>query len=63
MEVSFQNHINGILDVTAKDLATSKKANITISTEAKLSEEEVEKLRKDSNYKRKGKENLENSCE
>ena len=59
VEVSFQYHINGILDVTAKDLATSKKANITISTEAKLSEEEVEKLRKDSNYKRKGKENLE----
>ena len=63
VEVSFQYDINGILDVTAKDLATSKKANITISTEAKLSEEEVEKLRKDSNYKRKGKENLEISCE
>jgi molecular chaperone DnaK len=34
--------------VTAKDLATSKESKITISASSKLSKEEIEKLKKDS---------------
>src|ERR1044071_8450547 len=48
VEVTFDIDTNGILNVTAKDLATSKESKITISASSKLSKEEIEKLKKDS---------------
>jgi molecular chaperone DnaK len=48
IEVTFDIDANGILNVTAKDLATSKEAKITITANSKLSKDEIEKLKKDS---------------
>jgi len=48
IEGTFDIDTNGILNVTAKDLATSKESKITISASSKLSKEEIEKLKKDS---------------
>jgi molecular chaperone DnaK len=48
IEVIFDIDANGILNVTAKDLATSKEAKITITANAKLSKDEIEKLKKES---------------
>lgn len=48
IEVTFDIDTNGILNVSAKDLATSKESKITISASSKLSKEEIEKLKKDS---------------
>ena len=48
IEVTFDIDANGILNVTAKDLGTSKEAKITITATTKLSQEEIEKLKKES---------------
>src|SRR2546425_6081894 len=48
IEVKFDIDANGILNVTAKDLATQKEAKITITASTKLSKDEIEKLRKDA---------------
>ena len=48
IEVTFDIDANGILNVTAKDMATSKEAKITITANTKLSKEEIEKLKKES---------------
>src|SRR6476661_7474986 len=48
IEVTFDIDANGILNVTAKDIATSKESKITISASTKLSKEEIEKLKKES---------------
>src|SRR5881296_924069 len=48
IEVTFDIDANGILNVTAKDLATSKEAKITITANTKLSKEEIEKLKRES---------------
>jgi molecular chaperone DnaK len=48
IEVTFDIDTNGILNVTAKDLATSKQNKITISASTKLSKDEIEKLKKES---------------
>ncbi|MDQ3903080.1 MAG: molecular chaperone DnaK [Thermoproteota archaeon] len=48
IEVTFDIDANGILNVAAKDLATSKEAKITITANTKLSKEEIEKLKKES---------------
>ena len=48
IEVTFDIDANGILNVTSKDLATSKEAKITITANAKLSKDEIEKLKKES---------------
>ena len=44
VEVSFDIDANGILNVSAKDKATGREQNITITSSSGLSEEEVEKL-------------------
>jgi molecular chaperone DnaK len=44
VEVSFDIDANGILNVSAKDLATGKKQGITITASNKLSKEEVQKM-------------------
>jgi molecular chaperone DnaK len=46
IEVSFDIDANGILSVSAKDLATSKKQGITITASNKLSKDDVEKMLK-----------------
>jgi len=48
IEVTFDIDANGILNVTAKDLGTSKEAKITITASTKLSKEEIDRLKKES---------------
>jgi molecular chaperone DnaK len=48
IEVTFDIDANGILNVSAKDIATSKEARITITANNKLSKDEIERLKKDS---------------
>jgi len=44
IEVTFDIDANGILNVSAKDLATNKEQRITITASTKLSKEEIEKM-------------------
>ena len=48
IEVTFDVDVNGILKVSAKDKATGRSQHITITASSGLSEEEVEKMRKDA---------------
>ena len=48
IEVIFDINANGILEVTAKDKATNRQQNITITGSSGLSEEEVEQMRRDA---------------
>ena len=48
IEVTFDIDANGILNVTAKDKATSKDAKITITSSSGLSKDEVERMAKDA---------------
>jgi len=44
IEVTFDIDANGILNVSAKDLATSKEQKITITASTKLAKDEIEKM-------------------
>jgi len=46
IEVTFDINANGILEVTAKDKATGRSQNITITASSGLSESEVEEMRR-----------------
>ncbi len=48
VEVAFDIDANGILNVTAKDLATSKEQKITITSTSGLAKDEVEKMVKEA---------------
>ncbi len=48
IEVKFDIDANGILNVTAKDLATQKEAKITITASTKLAKGDIEKMTKDA---------------
>ena len=48
VEVAFDIDANGILNVTAKDLATQKEQKITITASSGLSKDEVERMAKDA---------------
>jgi molecular chaperone DnaK len=48
IEVTFDIDANGILNVSAKDMATSKEQKITITASTGLSKEEAEKMRTDA---------------
>jgi len=48
IEVSFDIDANGILNVKAQDKATGKEQKITITASSGLSDEEVEKMKKDA---------------
>ena len=48
VEVTFDIDANGILNVSAKDKATSKEQKITITSSSGLSKEEVEKMAQDA---------------
>ena len=48
IEVKFDIDANGIVNVTAKDLGTNKEQSITITSSTNLTDEEVEKMRKEA---------------
>jgi molecular chaperone DnaK len=48
IEVTFDINANGILEVTAKDKATGKSQNITITASSGLSDDEVERMRQEA---------------
>jgi len=48
IEVTFDIDANGILKVTAKDKATGRSQNITITASSGLSDDEVEQMKKDA---------------
>ncbi len=48
VEVTFDIDANGILKVTAKDKATGKSQNITITGSSNLSKDEIEKMKKEA---------------
>jgi molecular chaperone DnaK len=48
IEVTFDIDANGILNVSAKDLATKKEQKITITASTGLSKEEAERMRRDA---------------
>lgn len=48
IEVKFDIDANGIVNVTAKDLGTSKEQKITITSSSGLSKEEIEKMTRDA---------------
>jgi molecular chaperone DnaK len=69
VEVIFDIDANGILNVTAKDKGTGKSQKITIKGASGLSDEEVEKMRKDAELhaeedkKKKGKIEIRNKAD
>lgn len=48
IEVKFDIDVNGIVNVTAKDLATNKEQKITITSSSGLSDSDIEQMVKDS---------------
>ncbi|MAT15088.1 MAG: molecular chaperone DnaK [Planctomyces sp.] len=48
IEVSFDIDVNGILNVSARDLASGKDASVRIEQSSGLSESEIEQMRKDA---------------
>ena len=48
IEVKFDIDANGIVNVSAKDLGTGKEQSITITSSTNLSDEEIEKMRKEA---------------
>ncbi|HDP74060.1 MAG TPA: molecular chaperone DnaK [Candidatus Woesearchaeota archaeon] len=62
VEVSFDIDANGILQVSAKDQATGKQQDIRITATTNLTEEEIEKMRKDAeSYEKQDKEKKKNA--
>ncbi len=48
IEVSFDLDVNGILNVTAKDKSSGKEHNVKVEQSGGLSEEEIEKMKRDA---------------
>ena len=48
IEVTFDIDANGILHVSAKDLATGKEQKMTVTAPTKLSDEEIERMKKEA---------------
>lgn len=48
IQVTFSIDVNGILNVSAKDMGTGKEQTVKIEQSSGLSEEEIEKMRKDA---------------
>jgi molecular chaperone DnaK len=48
IEVTFDIDVNGILNVSAKDVATGKEQSVRIEESSGLSEDEIEKMRQDA---------------
>ena len=69
IEVTFDIDANGIVNVTAKDLGTGKEQSITITSSTNLSDDEIERMRKEAeenkeaDAKRKEEADLKNEAE
>ena len=69
IEVTFDIDANGIVNVKAKDLGTNKEQSITITSSTNLSDDEVERMRKEAeenkeaDYKRKADVEVRNEAE
>ena len=69
IEVTFDIDANGIVNVKAKDLGTNKEQSITITSSTNLSDDEIEKMRKEAeenkeaDEKRKEEAELKNEAE
>jgi molecular chaperone DnaK len=48
IEVSYDIDVNGIVHVTAKDMATGKEQHITIENATKLKDEEIERMKREA---------------
>ena len=48
IEVTFDIDVNGIVNVTAKDMATQKEQKIRVQSSGGLSDKEIERMIKDS---------------
>jgi molecular chaperone DnaK len=48
IEVTFNIDVNGILNVSAKDLGTQKESKVTIQNSGGLSKDEIEKMKRDA---------------
>ena len=53
IEVTFDIDANGIVNVKAKDLGTKKEQSITITATNTLSDEEIDKMMKEAEKKKK----------
>ncbi|MDR0545559.1 MAG: molecular chaperone DnaK [Mycoplasmataceae bacterium] len=63
IEISFSIDVNGIMNVTAKDLKTQKENTITIKGSSKLSEDEINKMVKDAEANKEADEKLKGQVE
>ena len=69
IEVKFDIDANGIVNVTAKDLGTNKEQSITITSSTNLSDEEIERMKKEAeehkaeDEKRKAEADIRNEAE
>ena len=48
IEVTFDIDVNGILNVSAKDLATGKEQSITITASSNMSDKDIERAMEDA---------------
>jgi len=63
IEVGFDIDANGIVNVTAKDKATGKEQKIQIKSDGGLSKDEIEKMKRDSEFHAKEDEERKESIE
>ncbi|CFW93184.1 chaperone Hsp70, co-chaperone with DnaJ [endosymbiont DhMRE of Dentiscutata heterogama] len=63
IEVTFNIDVNGIVNVTAQDKATNKKAEITISDSQNLSEAEIQRMIKEAEENREKDEEYKSNAE
>lgn len=63
IEVTFDIDANGIVNVKAKDLGTSKEQSITITSSTNLSDEEIDKMVKDAEANREADEKRKNEAD
>ena len=54
IEVAFDIDANGIVNVSAKDLGTGKEQKVTITTSSGLSEEQIQRMMKEAEQRRRG---------
>ena len=63
IQVTFDIDANGIVNVTAKDLGTNKEQKITITSNTTLSDDEIDRMMKEADKKKKEEADLRNDAE
>ena len=63
IEVTFDIDANGIVNVKAKDLGTNKEQSITITSNTNLTDEEIDKMMKEADEKRKAEADTRNEAD